>query len=102
MRYEIVFAPAAVRDLRRLTARNRATIRDRIERHLRHRPEMLSRSRIKRLRGFRHPQFRLRVDEFRIFYDIVEGTVEILAILPKSQAYDWLAEEGDEEEGGPA
>ena len=102
MRHEIVFAPTAVRDQRRLSARHRATIRDTIERHLRHQPEMLSRSRIKRLRGFRHPQYRLRVDEFRIFYDVVEGTVEVLAILPKSRAYEWLAEEGDEEEGGPA
>ena len=102
MRYEIVFAPAAIRDQRRLSARDRATIRDKIELHLRHQPELLSRSRIKRLRGFQRPQYRLRVDEYRIFYDVVEGSVEIIAILPKSPAYKWLEEEGVEDEGGSA
>ncbi len=102
MRYEIIFAPAAVRDQRRLTARHRATIRDKIELHLRHQPELLSRSRIKRLRGFQRPQYRLRVDEYRIFYDVVVDAVEIIAILPKSRAYQWLEEEGEEEEGGSA
>lgn len=96
MRYEIIFAPAAVRDDRRLTARHRATIRDKIELHLRHQPELLSRSRIKRLRGYERPQFRLRVGEYRIFYDVVGNTVEIIAILPKSRAYEWLEAEGEE------
>ena len=100
MRYEIVLAPAAVRDQRRLTARQRATIRDKIELHLRHQPELLSRSRIKRLRGFQKPQYRLRVDEYRIFYDVTEDTAEIIAILPKSRAYEWLEEEGEKERGG--
>jgi hypothetical protein len=35
------------------------------------------------------------VDEIRVFYDVVEQTVEILAIIPKSKAGEWL--EGMEE-----
>ena len=35
MPYEIVFAPGAVQDFRRLKAQVRATVRDAIERHLR-------------------------------------------------------------------
>ncbi len=45
-----------------------------------------SKSRIKRLRGLRRPQYRLRVDEIRVSYDVAGNTVEILAIVPKSQA----------------
>jgi hypothetical protein len=40
------------------------------------------------------PQYRLRVDEIRIFYDILDNLVEIIAIVPKSQAAEWLLREG--------
>ena len=97
MRHEIIFAPEAVHDLKRLSARDRSTVQDAIERHLRHEPERTSRSRIKRLRGTSRPQYRLRVGEIRVFYDIVEQDVEILAIVPKSKATAWLEEMGETE-----
>ena len=90
MRYEIIVAPEAVQDMRRLMVRERSTVKDSIERHLRHEPKKISRSRIKRLRGVQKPQYRLRVDEIRVFYDVTEGTVEILAIIPKSGAATWF------------
>ena len=93
MRFEIVLAPTAVEALRSLRADIRARVRDAIERHLRHEPKRLSKSRIKRLRGLDRPQYRLRVDEVRVFYDVAEETVEVLAIVPKAQAAAWLAEE---------
>lgn len=65
-----------------------------MEAHLRHEPAKTSRSRIKRLRGLRRPQFRLRVGEVRIFYDISPGTVEVLAIVTKAEAETWLAQFG--------
>ena len=71
----------------------RARVRDAIELHLRHEPRRLSKSRIKRLRGLDRPQYRLRVDEVRVFYDVTEETVEVLAIVPKAEAATWLAEE---------
>ena len=95
MRYEIILAPEAVEDMHRLKAYLRALARDTIETHLRHTPKKESKSRIKRLRGVRRPQYRLRVDELRIFYDVIEETVEILAIVPKSQAAAWLAQMGE-------
>jgi len=94
MRYEILLAPEAVADLRRLKAPLRATVKEAIERHLRHEPRKLSRSRVKRLRGLSRPQYRLGVDEVRVFYDVVEGTVEVLAIVLKSEAAQWLAQFG--------
>jgi mRNA interferase RelE/StbE len=65
-----------------------------LERHLRHEPQKLSRGRIKRLGGLSKPQYRLRVDEVRVFYDVLGENVEILAIGLKSEAAQWLARFG--------
>ena len=46
----------------------------------------MSKSRIKRLRGLSKPQFRLRIDDLRVFYDVAEKEVQILAIVPKAEA----------------
>ena len=94
MAFEIVLAPEAVKDLRRLAANLRATVRAALETHLRHEPDKISRSRIKRLRGVRRPQYRLRVGEVRVFYDVTGATVEVLAIVAKSEAEAWLAQFG--------
>jgi mRNA interferase RelE/StbE len=72
----------------------RAAVRAALEKHLRHEPARTSRSRIKRLRGLRRPQYRLRVDDIRVFYDVSGTTVEILAIVSKSEAESWLAQFG--------
>jgi mRNA-degrading endonuclease RelE of RelBE toxin-antitoxin system len=72
-------------------------VRTAIETHLRHEPRKASRSRIKRLRGVSRPQFRLRVGEHRVFYDVSERTVEILAIVAKPEAESWLAQFGSPE-----
>jgi len=95
MRYEISLAPHAAHDLKRLPARQRAEVKDALERHLRHVPQKVSKSRIKRLRGLSHPQYRLRVGEIRVFYDITEDVVEVLAIVSKTEAASWLAEKGE-------
>ena len=94
MRYEIILAPEAAQDLKHLRAHERAEVRDAIERHLRHQPAGTSRSRIKRLRGVSRPQFRLRVGEIRVYYDVTEKAVEVLAIVSKSIAADWLEKAG--------
>ena len=94
MRDEIVLAAQAVEDFRQLSARDRSTIRDALERRLRYEPGKETRSSIKHLRGIIGPQYRLRVGDFRVFYDVVEGAVEILAIVPKAQADDWLKDIG--------
>ena len=97
MPFVIVLAPEAVQDLKSLKANARADVRAALESHLRHEPKRVSRSRIKRLRGLRKPQYRLRVGEVRIFYDVTETTVEILAIVTKSEAQSWLALFGNPE-----
>jgi len=100
MRYELVLAPQAVEDLRGLTARARSEVRGAIGRYLRHEPTKVSKSRIKRLRGLAQPQFRLRVGEIRVFYDVVDQAVQVLAIVSKAQASAWLEESGTPTENG--
>ena len=94
MPFMIVLAPEAVEDLRSLKANVRATVRAELERHLRHEPRKTSRSRIKRLRGLAHPQYRLRIGDVRVFYDVTDTSVEILAIVAKSEAETWLTQFG--------
>ena len=72
----------------------RAEVRGALERHLRHEPTRVSKSRIKRLRGLSQPQYRLRVGEVRVFYDVTREVVEVLAIVTKAEAARWLAEHG--------
>jgi len=91
MRFDIVLAPEAVEDLKGLKASVRSTVRTALETHLRYEPRKESRSRIKRLRGVSRPQFRLRVGDVRVFYDVSGSIVEILAIVAKSEAERWLA-----------
>jgi mRNA-degrading endonuclease RelE of RelBE toxin-antitoxin system len=97
MRYDILLAPEAADDLRRLRADIRATVKAGLETHLRNEPRKTSRSRIKRLRGLAQPQYRLRIGDVRVFYDVTESTVEILAIVSKSEADEWLTQFGDPE-----
>jgi len=62
--------------------------------HLTHEPMKVGKSRIKRLRGLSQPQYRLRVDDIRVFYDVTETQVQVLAIVAKAQAQAWLDEQG--------
>ncbi len=97
MRYTIVLSPEAVDDLAQLKANVRAKVLDALETHLRRAPTKASKSRIKRLRGLKQPQYRLRVDDIRVYYDVIETNVEVVAIISKSEAADWLAKVGEEE-----
>ena len=88
-------APQAIEDLNNFKANIRAEVKDAIEKHLRHEPRKISKTRIKRLRGFTRPQFRLRVSEVRVFYDVGQSTVEVLAIVDKLAAEEWLERHGE-------
>lgn len=97
MHFEILLSPEAVEDLRALKANVRAAVKGALETHLRNEPTKTSRSRIKRLRGRSKPQYRLRVEDVRVFYDVVGSTVEVLAIVPKPEAESWLKQFGNPE-----
>ena len=95
MRYEILLAPEAVEDLKGLRAHERTQVRAALEMHLRTAPRKVSKSRIKRLQGLSRPQFRLRIGDLRIFYDVTERTVEVLAVVAKDDAVEWLDKAGE-------
>jgi mRNA interferase RelE/StbE len=82
-----VLAPEAVEDVKGLKANVRATVKDALNKHLSTEPAKTSRSRIKRLRGLSKPQYRLRIGNLRVFYDVsvADLRIEILAVVPKSE-----------------
>lgn len=90
MRHEIIVSPEAHEDLASLDSTHRSAMLAAIETHLRHEPAKESKSRIKRLRGIKSPEYRLRVDEFRVFYDIREAEVHILSVVHKPRVDEWL------------
>lgn len=93
--HRIVFTENAIDDFKSLDARRRATVRDAIGAHLIHEPAKESKSRIKRLKELGHPQYRLRADDLRVFYDIAGEDVVILAIMSKERTEKWLEEHGE-------
>jgi mRNA interferase RelE/StbE len=94
MPFDLVFSPEAVEDYKVLSAYDKASVNDAIQRHLVSNPTHVSKAKIKRLQGLEKPQYRLRIDEIRLFYDVVENRVEVLGIVEKNDASDWLEKEG--------
>ena len=96
MAFEIQFDEAALDDLMVLPKHLQTTVLDAIQTHLTHQPDLVSKSRIKRLRDYFRPQYRLRVDDIRVFYDIDSDseTVMILAVVAKSKSQQWLLDNG--------
>ena len=95
MKYAVILSPQARAQFHSLSAYDRARVRDAIDEHLQHCPTTESRSRIKRLRGLRKPQYRLRASDMCVFYDVEGSAVVVHAIVAKSHAAEWLAEEGE-------
>jgi len=95
MKYRIDLAPDARGHFHALSAYERAKVRDAIDEHLADHPQMETKCRIKRLRGLKRPQYRLRVDDLRVFYDIDAELVTVVGIVAKDQADEWLSETGD-------
>jgi mRNA-degrading endonuclease RelE of RelBE toxin-antitoxin system len=94
MAFEIVLAPEAAAALRALSIPIRTGVVEAMRLHLTHEPTKVSKSRIKRLRGLSQPQYRLRINDIRVFYDVTETQVQVLAIVTKAEAQAWLDEQG--------
>ncbi len=94
MAFEIILAPQAAASLKNLAVPVRTGVQEAIELHLTHEPTKVSKSRIKKLRGLSQPQYRLRVGDIRVFYDVSETQVQVLAVVTKADAQAWLDEQG--------
>ena len=92
MRYEIEITEAAESDLDRIRAFHRGEILDAIDAYLRHEPTRESRARIKRLELLDSPAYRLRVGDYRAFYDVdeISGEVVVLRVLSKEESLAYL------------
>lgn len=96
MKYRVTLAPEARAHYHGLSAYDRAKVRAALDDHLEHAPAAESKSRVKRLRDLRKPQYRLRVDDVRVFYDVAQDEATVLGIVGKAHADEWLAETGED------
>lgn len=92
MSFEVKYSEEAVAQLKKLRAFDRAAILDQIEKLLAANPMLESKSSIKRLRQPAPTQYRMRVGDYRIFYDVDEKNVLVIRILSKAEAIDYLGE----------
>jgi mRNA interferase RelE/StbE len=90
MPYEIRYSNEAVEQLKKLRVFDRTAILDQVGQILTVDPTVVSKSRIKRLREPAPTQYRLRVGEFRVFYDVEEEAVLIIQVLSKQDSIEYL------------
>ncbi len=92
MPFEVQYSEEAVEQLKELRAFDRSTILDQIEMVISVNPTLESKARIKLLRQPAPTQYRLRVGEFRVFYNVVSEGVQVIQILGKEEAVRFLEE----------
>ncbi|MBC8871975.1 MAG: type II toxin-antitoxin system RelE/ParE family toxin [Planctomycetes bacterium] len=90
MPIEIVYSDEAVEDLKDLRAFDRSAILDQIEQFLAVNPTLESKAKVKRLKEPAPTQYRLRVGEYRVFYDVEEQTVSVFRVLSKEASLVYL------------
>jgi len=81
--YEIEYAEGVADDLASLRAYERKSVLDSIEKQLRHEPTRQTRNRkilVSLVPSWEHvePVWELRVGEYRVFYDVDEGTTVVM------------------------
>lgn len=86
--YGIRYTREAADDLRPLRTFDQRRIIDGIFQHLAFEPKRVSRSRIKEMERPFWSQYRLRVDDFRVYYDVDDDqhVVVVLRVLLKGTA----------------
>jgi addiction module RelE/StbE family toxin len=92
--YTIFLKRSAIADLDALRKYDATQIADAMEKHLLHDPTKESKSRIKRLRGIRIPDYRLRVGDYRVFYVVDQDArrVDVLRVMHKDQTLPYHKE----------
>ena len=91
--FKIVFKSEAIRQLKKMKRYHARVTLEAIERHLKEEPEKTSRTSIRRLRGHQQTTFRLRAQEYRVFYDVIEDRVKVVQILHKSETHAFYKED---------
>lgn len=85
--FTIVYVEEAKDELRALRKFDRQKIIDTVAAHLSNEPTKESRSRIKQMEQPFWSEYRLRIDEFRVYYnvDVQERVVTVLHVFDKGQ-----------------
>lgn len=93
MAYAVIFTAGAAGDLRKVRAAERASITDLCLRLLATNPTLTSKARVKILTGDSLPTYRLRVGDYRVFYDVEEESERVIihGIVKKDRVDEWLA-----------
>ena len=93
-KFKVILKPSAVKDMDSLRKYDAAAIAENMEKHLVYEPDKKSKSRIKKLKGIKDPDYRLRVGEYRVFYNIdkAEGKVVVLRVMHKEQTHEYYKE----------
>lgn len=97
MAYSIRFTPQAAEQLRALRKFDQVRIRDAIVRHLRFRPDAETRNK-KVLNSELLTMFELRVGDFRVFYDVISETDEVVVAAIGVKQHSRLFIAGEEVE----
>jgi len=95
-RYEVVFTEDAGNDLDKIKKFYARQITKRIDTVLLQRAEDVTRSSVKKLRGF-ESLYRLRVGDYRVFYRVRSNEVTVLRILSKDKEEEFYREAKDYE-----
>jgi mRNA-degrading endonuclease RelE of RelBE toxin-antitoxin system len=92
MAYELLYSEEAVEQMKNLRSFDRTSVLNQIEQVLRVNPALESKARVKLLRQPAPTQYRLRVGEFRVFYDVDQETVRVIQVLSKEETIAYLGE----------
>jgi mRNA-degrading endonuclease RelE of RelBE toxin-antitoxin system len=76
----VVIHPEAVRELKAIPVFHRRTILSVMSKVVAEQPTLERRSRVKRMRDDFHPPYRLRVGDFRVYYDVDHDRSEVLVL----------------------
>ena len=92
--YEIMLKRSSIADMDRLRKYDATKVADAIEKHLRHTPRKERKSGIRRLRGVSNPDYRLRVGEYHIFYNVNDRAcrVDVLRVMHKGDTHAYHEE----------
>ena len=92
--YRIVLKRSAIADMDGLRTYYAKQIADAMERYLQDQPTKIGKSRIKRLRGIRNPDYRLRIGNYRVFYTVNEKArrVVVLRVMHKDDTLSYYEE----------
>ena len=96
-KYEVVFTEDAGDDLDKIKKFYAKQITNRIDTVLLQRAEAVTRSSVKKLRGF-ESLYRLRVGDYRIFYRVRANEVTVLRVLSKDEEEVFYKEAKDYED----